>query len=131
MAKEMVYGLHASIVTQRLRLNTDNMPKRKAKDLGLSEEPRRSSRRISTKPEDVAPEPTVEAPAPKRAKKESNKESNSSEEIATLANGKTDDGGDEVRTIVGLLAASSSLLPARGSHQTNQSHVTLQFYNEH
>lgn len=76
------------------------MPKRKAKDLGASEEPRRSSRRISTKSEDVAPEPSARVPAPKKAKKESKKElkndSKAAEKTETVANGKEEEGLDDV-----------------------------------
>ncbi|KAL5323254.1 hypothetical protein ACEPPN_007788 [Leptodophora sp. 'Broadleaf-Isolate-01'] len=78
------------------------MPKRKAKDLGASEEPRRSSRRISTKSEDVAPEPSARVPAPKKAKKESKKElkndSKAAEKTETVANGKEEEGLDDKST---------------------------------
>jgi hypothetical protein len=48
------------------------MPKRKAKDLGdeaLLDEPRRSSRRVSTPKGDAAQETTKPAAAPKKSKK--------------------------------------------------------------
>merc|ERR1712093_81082 len=64
--------VQVSIASPGIRLKFDDMPKRKAKDVGETEEPRRSSRRISTKPDDAAPEPSAKVLA-KKAKKASKK----------------------------------------------------------
>jgi len=55
--------------------------------LGETEQPRRSSRRISTKPEHVAPEPSVKVPA-KKAKNELKKEPKAPKQDEPVVNGK-------------------------------------------
>ncbi|KAH7382893.1 PUA-like domain-containing protein [Cadophora sp. MPI-SDFR-AT-0126] len=69
------------------------MPKRKAKDLRTIEEPRRSSRRISTKSDDVAPEPSIKVPA-KKAKKDSKKITKAPEEVESGVTGKIEEESD-------------------------------------
>ncbi|PVH87926.1 DUF55-domain-containing protein [Cadophora sp. DSE1049] len=74
------------------------MPKRKAKDSGDAEEPRRSSRRISTKFEDVAPEPSAKVQVPAKKAKESKKESKAPEKVEPVVNGKTEEESDSKPT---------------------------------
>jgi len=105
------------------------MPKRKAKDVGETEEPRRSSRRISTKPDDAAPEPSAKVLA-KKAKKASKKGLKAPEEDEPVVNFKDEQEPDSVGCSESLYSMLASRLKSSAQLSTSQSRVSL-FYIQH
>ncbi|CZT42645.1 uncharacterized protein RSE6_16031 [Rhynchosporium secalis] len=98
------------------------MPKRKAMDLAALDEPRRSSRRITTKSEGGASGPEVKVPAPKKTKKDSKVKSEDSKNNVVIEKGKIGDMSDEkpVKPVYKLATATTESKPIEDNSSERQ-----------